>query len=463
MSGTALVCKSCEKEFFVKRGPGYHAKFCSLPCRSRGEKCEKNCMACGKGFFDFKNRNRKYCSRECRSGDVRLLCKICGSSFTSVKSKLTGKPGCNRRFCSRKCYLIGRAEEYQVKVKDRICANDDCQRTDVRARGLCGVCYQQWRDRFGPSVTWEDKTCPTCGDVFPTSKDRKFCSFKCYVGSTFFREVREKQKKKAEQARIKRECLNCGKTMSLTSSEAHGVKNRAKGRLQKKRYCSKLCSREYFANRFDRFIMSSSKLEVPASYDEFLVQETLPCLIDGCEWEGHSLSTHMNYEHGITADQFKALAGFNRKTGVISRSLSKTLSKSNSGREFLLLSGNQGTHDRSRKRGPMRAEGREHKYKSLIMKIGAKSMEVKVCLHCEAQYHPKEMAHNQKFCSKGCSDKAREVRLKALLVCSHCKMEFMGSRSQVSKVKKGFPVVCSMKCRDKQRWRNETPSLLMQR
>jgi hypothetical protein len=66
---------------------------------------------------------------------------------------------------------------------------------------------------------------------------------------------------------------------------------------------------------------------MPCSYDEFLSQTELPCLVKGCDWVGRNLSQHCNAIHAIKADDLKALAGFNRNTGVVGAITQEKMSK----------------------------------------------------------------------------------------------------------------------------------------
>jgi ssDNA-binding Zn-finger/Zn-ribbon topoisomerase 1 len=119
-------------------------------------------------------------------------------------------------------------------------------------------------------------------------------------------------------------CLECAEPMLCYPSQAKGstrTKGPRAGRTSRKRFCSKACGRAYLSKRFDRFIANPEIIPLPQNYDEFLDKQCLPCLIADCEWEGHQLSTHMNMVHGVTARQFKKLAGFNNGTGVVSREL----------------------------------------------------------------------------------------------------------------------------------------------
>jgi len=292
-------------------------------------------------------------------------CPICGKRFTRTLSQR--KRG--RIYCSWDCYLVDRAkkgEESRIRKAETPCGNDSCNRLGIVARGLCNACYQQWNIKFGKSSEWLEKKCPTCHETFPTHLDRKFCSLDCYVNSSVFHDARAAYSKKMAEARIKGECLNCGKEMSMTKSEGQGYMSGDKHR-KAKRFCTRSCWREWLSERFDRAVAHQTGLQLPCSYDEFLAQEELPCLVEDCNWVGHGLSMHCNMEHGINADELKALAGFNRKTGVISQTLRIALeARENVGvgilDEVRSNPASEGT------KWSVRPEGREHHKKAHLTK-----------------------------------------------------------------------------------------------
>lgn len=158
---------------------------------------------------------------------------------------------------------------------------------------------------------------PACGKPFSSIKPgRVYCSTRCVAAhSPAFRAARDAALAKAREnyrpvsrSGEHRPCAHCGKPMYLKPSEI------ARG----KKTCSRTCYRKYMAERFDRFAAAPVSYRALQGYDEFLMQERLPCLVDGCTWAGHNLSLHMNEAHGITADAFKRMAGFNLGTGVVS-------------------------------------------------------------------------------------------------------------------------------------------------
>ena len=80
------------------------------------------------------------------------------------------------------------------------------------------------------------------------------------------------------------------------------------------------------AKRFDRWIASPKNMYSPQCYDEFMTQEELPCLIEGCDWVGVHLGLHVNQAHGIAARDFKRATGFNYGTGLVGIELHKIMS-----------------------------------------------------------------------------------------------------------------------------------------
>jgi hypothetical protein len=86
-----------------------------------------------------------------------------------------------------------------------------------------------------------------------------------------------------------------------------------------RRFCNQICYRSYRASRFDRHVGNPATIEGMQAYDEFLDQDELSCIVDGCEWHGRHLSLHVNFAHGITAEDFKMLAGFNLSSGIIAK------------------------------------------------------------------------------------------------------------------------------------------------
>lgn len=164
--------------------------------------------------------------------------------------------------------------------------------------------------------------CKHCKRQFRSRRPKIFCSVQCYVT---FPETMNRlafEGKKATENRLGGKislpelwrCLNCGKEEIRTLAHQ-----------KMKKYCSKVCYREYMAGRFDRFIANPETIKLPQCYDEFLDREELPCLVEGCTWKGKALSNHVNFSHGITAAQFKELVGFNNKTGLVSKDMAKHL------------------------------------------------------------------------------------------------------------------------------------------
>jgi hypothetical protein len=207
--------------------------------------------------------------------------------------------------------------------------------------------------------------CPSCSNQFESLKqNKKFCSMACYVASP---EWRERMLKNMANGRLKgkgptrtgdeKRCLHCPKTFYVKPCD----EKRGRGK-----FCSKTCYRKFLSERFDRAVATPVSYRELQCYDEFLSRGELYCLVDDCEWTGHSLSLHMNQAHGIRKDEFKKMAGFNLTTGVVSSVM----------RDNLCARGNQGTIEtlnqplalRSRKFDYISRERLEHYRKMLALK-----------------------------------------------------------------------------------------------
>lgn len=173
--------------------------------------------------------------------------------------------------------------------------------------------------------------CKNCGEAFRSRTAKQYCSMDCYMASDAFRQMQKNNSQKMErqwraltpEAREKIsdklrtgeyiECLECGESIYRKKSGRN-------------KYCGKPCYRKYMARRFDRWVANPQNMALPQCYDEFMTQEELPCLIDGCDWSGKHLSVHVNQAHGITADEFKRAAGFNLGTGLVTTELHEAMS-----------------------------------------------------------------------------------------------------------------------------------------
>ena len=164
--------------------------------------------------------------------------------------------------------------------------------------------------------------CPTCGKMFKSSKhhgSKTYCNMKCYTASKQFKQRLEENYKKGHETSSKkwdkkmtRVCPVCGKTHRFDRS--------------KRQFCSRVCYRQFSAELFDAFIADPGQIKIPSHYDEFMMQEELPCFFKGCKWKGKGLAGHMAQKHGAPADEMKKLAGFNLSTGLVSPELSRKLS-----------------------------------------------------------------------------------------------------------------------------------------
>lgn len=246
---------------------------------------------------------------------------------------------------------------------------------------------------FGP--------CKNCGGMFESKNPKIYCTISCYTNSKQFKDMQlENIKKMPAPAKKEIEQTTCAECGTLFKK-----RNATKSKPARK-YCSHICYRVHKAKAFDRWVANPQKMALPQCYDEFLTQESIHCLVDGCTWSGKQLSTHMISAHGVPAEEFKRAAGFNLNTGVISLPLSKAFSK----RELqgvALSPPAQPAHaiESAKNRKPSvkykSLEGKENRAKGIALSL-LNEGPVKVCLGCNQKFRQSTPYGRTLYCSKLC-------------------------------------------------------------
>jgi hypothetical protein len=281
---------------------------------------------------------------------------------------------------------------------------------------------------------------------FSKTLNKKYCSMHCYTSSPEFKSrllVRNKTSWHGQPLAPKPLCRQCGKEVRRRASK----------------FCTPSCRRIYFADRFDRWVANPEKIALPQCYDEFLAREELPCLVEGCDWVGKHLACHVNFVHGISAADFKELAGFNSKTGLISSDLSDAFSQRTLDRieEGTLNRGYQspaGSSPQVKKEEPHalpqpRLEGKEHHAKALaLMLAGGPQRPPRPCRVCE-NFVEQPVTGLKLYCSTQCRSSYYSRHNKAEVVCTYCGNKFMANRCQQLRSWKGQAVCCSTACRNR--------------
>lgn len=320
-------------------------------------------------------------------------------------------------FCERDLLHASAQQLSHAAIGNRVYCSMQCRNAFYNRN--CGLTTQ------GP--------CPTCGRMFESRKAKKFCSMGCYTSS---HEFKERLTLRNKAGRLPRgECLQCGKTCP---------------RLRMK-CCSRSCQRSFYASRFDRWVANPERIALPQCYDEFMSQNELPCLVDGCDWIGKFLGTHVNICHGISAKQFKELAGFNLGTGLVSSDLREQMSEK---ARKQIASGNFAgdTEIITEVRPPERAyrslEGKEHGVKSrAVAKITNPPRAPIPCVQC-GELVAQPVMGKQLYCSPLCRSKNYETRGTSELTCSFCGVVFVAKRVQVLRAQRGLKTCCSCDCRN---------------
>jgi len=351
-----------------------------------------------------------------------LHCSHCRSEFIASERQLkrarSAEGKAHRFYCSLICQTAGSAEN---------------RRRPMPYTGICKQCGKAWASR---------------------QPHKAFCSLKCYIASP---EAKARLRSMAHQAlgasvlkttgkavvpRIEMTCLNCG-TKRLVRHSSN------------QKYCNRRCYRQYMAGRFDRWVASPQSVALPQSFDEFLSQEELPCLVEGCNWVGLCLGNHVNFAHGIPAAEFKRAAGFNIKTGLVTPAMSERLSQWPRIHEGIF--GGESRDDSGKPsnppliRGYRSLEGREHAAKALAIRmIGPSEIPPRVCIGCGVEFQPGPISWGSKYCSIGCRDqwyRENHRTLRFWMKCGKCGKDFQGSVDQNRRWERGSPVFCNTVCR----------------
>jgi hypothetical protein len=293
-------------------------------------------------------------------------------------------------------------------------------------------------------------TCPTCLVEFGSRAPKRYCSLKCYITSDQFRQHTLAMQPKGNAASvlaqtgrlaegtIEQPCLNCQATIRVEF-----------GKRGKKKYCSTRCYRAFMAGRFDRWIANPQEIALPQCYDEFLMQDELPCLIDGCDWVGKRLGNHVNFAHGIQAVDFKRAAGFNKKTGLHTPDVAQHLSDRAHIHGATFGGGFDGIPNPIRSPRSLEADEHLHKAQALMREIYVQPE--RVCESCGVTYQPAPLGWNSRYCTKKCREQwyaKNYQRAQFWFTCAVCKKAFQGNIAQRRRHEiHGKPVFCSTHCR----------------
>lgn len=385
---------------------------------------------------------------------------------------------CLNRLCVNPDHL-----EVRIPTNELPCSSDGCDRRASGGRGFCEKHYQSYLKENGIGAYGRhEKSCPTCGQSFKTrNPDKTFCTIRCYLKSEKFAAIKENNRLAINSRirdRIGREpgpvnaaCLCCGEVFVTRCISGVNVK----------KFCGDVCRRRYYTERFDRFVANPETIALPQCYDEFLTKESLPCLVDGCDWEGVKLAMHVNLIHGISAREFKKMAGFNLSTGVVTPELHESMSRraqNENFRDFRLADPPRA--DPETIDPYISLEGREHRVKAMALsdaysRIGSKIKDLysnepwrrsetserlkrtkenhpdsieKRCARdgCGKVFKTSVMKPRKAYCSPACANVSYMDR-EASVVCDGCGSNFVGNKRQAYLQKYGKKIFCGDSCK----------------
>lgn len=310
--------------------------------------------------------------------------------------------------------------------------------------------------------------CPTCNQMFTSRvKGKTFCSMKCYNASPGFKAMTRANHRKGNDTASAKALARSNKVIgnNTVTIKARYVKpvmcahckqdfyvSTAYG--NRRRYCSDSCRRKHYNERFDRWIASPQTLALPQAYDEFLLQEDLPCLVDGCGWRGKMLALHMNTSHGIQARDFKRAAGFNLHTGIVAITTKEILEARSYSHLPTPPAGvypaqfmDYNEQEREGKIKRYRSlEANEHATKARYIAGEFIVPPKRCCLNCGTEFDQTTIFGNTKYCSLTCRDdwyKKHPPTVK--ITCEGCGLETERPR----RGKKRVPRFCGSRCRQK--------------
>ena len=116
-----------------------------------------------------------------------------------------------------------------------------------KGRNFCSpVCRLAWGAEYKKKTVPECGPCPTCGKKFYSRRTEKiYCGMECYMQSDQFRAMVKSngRRSRPKKEKIARRCLECEMEFLVAP-------------YLKKKLCSVVCSRSWYAARFDRWIAS---------------------------------------------------------------------------------------------------------------------------------------------------------------------------------------------------------------
>jgi hypothetical protein len=180
------------------------------------------------------------------------------------------------------------------------------------------------------------------------------------------------------------------------------------------------------AKRFDRHIANPEAINLPQGYDAYLDQETLRCPVDGCDWHGHHLSIHVNQMHGITADELKRAAGFNKSSGLVSKGLAIRLQDRT--KQGVAVMPEYWTKENQSfpkwNRTTLSNEAKEHYAKARAL---AGAGPIRMCFGCGCEFQQSTPFGKSKYCSKQCrSDHYSKIAKQKYIEKRRCMFMLVG-------------------------------------
>lgn len=226
------ICENCRKHFVTYR---MHETYCSDRCKREFHISHTKCAWCGKPesetddtrdlfgreWFCCPEHKRLWKIEAARKNGTLKTCPVCGKGFIDNTKEQ------KRKYCSRSCSSVGRAEEWDKEQEEQ----KRIRETGVSTCLECGKTYPYDESKFyhfyhycsvgclrkhsERTLTGVMKQCSVCGKLFFWSAEEpepafgyNACSEECaqvLLKREAEQKRREKERREAEAARIQKE------------------------------------------------------------------------------------------------------------------------------------------------------------------------------------------------------------------------------------------------------------------
>ena len=227
---------------------------------------------------------------------------------------------------------------------------------------------------------------------------------------------------------MKQICIECGKVI-------------ISGRARPRKYCSQACY-HYHRLTMEHPNVADIKFK-PINYVRIRQEDTIECIVVGCDWAGKHLSAHLYDAHGLYAKDVKKYHGFFMGRGLITPELSRKMGMrpqvlNTINRHAAVPRGENVKYYRNKA-----AEGAPMR-RAVQARLRSEMIIIGKCAWCGKELFLGGGMGKKIFCCATCRHKANYRLNPKQYICFMCGKEFIGYSHKQGKIK-----VCSLTCRQR--------------